>query len=103
MSVRNVDKKLRRRDDQIVSLKEQVEEKNKLESRVQDAEKASKRLQVNLYNAWKRYKDIDEECQELTIRSQYLNERVAGLQTALDVGNERNCLLQRVEELESHI
>lgn len=55
-----------------------------MEGRVQDAEKASKRLQVNLYNARKRCKDIDEECQELSIRSRYLNERVAGLQAALD-------------------
>ena len=35
------------------------------------------------------------------IRSRYVNERAAGLQTALDdIGNERDCLLQCVEELE---
>ena len=103
LSVRNVNKKLRRRDDQIVSLKEQVKEKNKFEGRVQDAEKASKRLQVNLYNARKRCKEIDEECQELSVRSRYLNERVAGLQAALDdIGNERDCLLQK-EQLTQEI
>ena len=103
LSVRNVNKKLKRRDDQIVSLKEQVKEKDKLEGRVQDAEKVSKRLQVNLYNARKRCKHIDEECQQLSDRSRYLSERVAGLQATLDdVGNERDLLLQRIEELESH-
>ena len=73
-----------------------------MEGRIKDAEKVSKRLQVNLYNARKRCKDIDEECQQLSDRSRYLSERVAGLQATLDVGNERDLLLQRIEELESH-
>ena len=39
----------------------------------------------------------------MSAHTQYLNAKVAGLQGALeDVENERDCLLQRVEELESH-
>ena len=98
-----MNKRLRRRDDQIVSLKEQVKEKNKVEAHLQNAEKVSKRLQVNLCNARKHCKAIDEECQVLSAHTQYLNAKVTGLRGALDdIGNERDCLLQRVEELESH-
>ena len=39
VSIRNVNKRLQRRDDQIVSLKEQVKEKDKIEAHLQNAEK----------------------------------------------------------------
>ena len=103
LSVRNVNKRLRRRDDQIVCLKEQVKEKIKIESNLENAEKVSKRLQVNLCNARKRCKAIVDECQALSAHTQYLDKKVLGLREALDdVGSERDSLIQRVEELESH-
>ena len=102
LSVRNVNKRLRCRDDQIVCLKEQVEE-IKIKSNLENAEKISKRLQVNLCNARKCCKAIVDECQALSAHTQYLDKKVLGLREALDdVGSERDSLIQRIEELESH-
>ena len=42
LSIRNVNKRLRRRDNQIICLKEQVKEKVKIESNLENAEKVSK-------------------------------------------------------------
>ena len=103
LSIRNVNKRLRRRDNQIVCLKEQVKEKVKIESNLENAEKVSKRLQVNLCYAKKRCKAIADECQALSTHAQIIDEKVIGLREALDdVRSERDFLIQRVEELESH-
>ena len=104
LSVRDVNKKLQCRDDQIVSLNEQVKEENKIEDHLQNTEKVSKRLQASLYNTRKYCKAVDNECKVLSAHAQCLHAKIAGLQHELnDVGNERDCLLQRVEELESHM
>ena len=103
LSIRNVNKRLRRRDNQIVCLKEQVKEKVKIESNLENAEKVSKRLQFNLCYAKKRCKAIADECQALSTHAQIIDEKVIGLREALDdVRSERDFLIQRVEELESH-
>ena len=53
--------------------------------------------------AKKRCKAITDECQALSTHSQIIDEKVIGLREALDdVRSERDFLIQRVEELESH-
>ena len=95
----SVRKKLRRRDDK---LKEQIKEKDEIEAQLNRANQVSKRHQVNLSNARKRILTVVEECKCLSAHTKQLNEKALELQSTLDfVGNECDCLRQRVEELES--
>ena len=62
----------------------------------------SKRHQVNLSNTRKWIMNVVGECKSLSEYAKQLNKKAMELQSTLDfVGNERDCLLQRVEELES--
>ena len=102
LSVRNINKKLRRRDDTITKLKEQIKEKDEIEAQLNRANQVLKRHQVNLSNARKRILTVVEECKCLSAHTKQLNEKSLELQSTLDfVGNECDCLRQRVEELES--
>ena len=103
LSIQNTNKKLRRRDDKIVRLKEKVKMKNKVEDCLKKAEIANRRCLANLFYARKKCKGMVEEFQDLSIRTQELSEKAAGLQAAPDdVESERDSLLQQIEELESH-
>ena len=61
----------------------------------------SKRHQVNLSNTRKRIMNVVGECKSLSEYAKQLNKKAMELQSTDFVGNERDCLLQRVEELES--
>ena len=88
----NINRKLRRRDDTITKLKEQIKVKSEIEAQLNRAKQVSKRHQVNLFNAQKQILTVVEECKSLSAHTKHLNEKALELQSALDfVGNERDC------------
>ena len=102
LSVRNVNKKLKRIDDMIARLKEQIKERGDVEAELERAKKVSKHHQVNLSNARKRIVNVIGECNSLSEHAKQLSQKAMDIKSTLDfVGNERDCLLQHVKELES--
>ncbi len=102
LSVRNTNKKLRRRDDQIAKLKEEVTERRRIEDRLKQTELAAEKRRINLVYAKKKSVSVAKEMEQLKAQTRELDKAVTELHSELDsVQDEREFLLQSVAELES--
>ena len=102
VSVRNTNKKLRRRDEQITHLKEETKENKKLKDRLERTEIASERHRANLVHAKKRAENVALEMDELKVHTKLLETKLGELSLEIrSIEDERECLLQRLEELQS--
>ena len=103
LSVRNTNKKLKRRDEKITELKEQVKGKENLQHNLNQATSRIKNYQYRLGIAKSKCDTISHKCDHLQSVAQDLNKEVVLFKTSLqDSENEHNCLLERLQELESH-
>jgi len=103
LSVRNTNKKLKRRDEKITELKEQVADKEKLQHSLNQATARIKHYQYKLGVAKSKYDTISDKCDHLKSVAQDLNEEVVLFKNSLQgYENEYICLLERLQELESH-
>lgn len=103
LSVRNTNKKLKRRDEKITELKEQVKDREKLQCNLNQAIGRLKSYQYRLGVAKNKYNTISEKCDHLKSIAQDLNQEMVVFKSSLqDSENEHNSLLERLQELESH-
>ena len=101
LNVRTMNKKLRRRDEKITRLKEEVKEKRKFEDRVKRTKLTAQRYRVNLWNAKKRADCIVKETKQLYAQTKLVDKEMIELRKELyDVVDERDSLLQRILELQ---
>ena len=103
LSVRNTNKKLKRRDEKIVELKEQVEDQEKLHLSLDQAKTHVRSYQNRLAIAKNQYDTITQKCDHLQVVAKDLNKEVEMFKGSLhDSENKYFCLLERLQELESH-
>ena len=103
LSVRNTNKKIKRRDEKITELKEQVKDREKLQCNLNQAIGRLKSYQYKLDVAKNKFNTISEKCDRLKSIAQDLNEEVVVFKSSLqDSENEHISLLERLQELESH-
>ena len=104
LSIRNTNKKLKRRDEKILELKEQVKENEKLQQGLNKATTRVKSYQYKLGVSKSKCDTISEKCDHLESVAQGLNKDVISLKQSLqDSENDYERLFERLQELESHM
>ena len=113
VSIRNVNKKLRRREGQIAALTEEVKKRKRLSAHLKRVQSNAERYRINLHNTKKKSGSVADEVQQLEkkilameesidTRAEVYVQEVAGLKDALDsTRDEYDTLVGRVNDLES--
>ncbi|XP_065893139.1 uncharacterized protein [Dysidea avara] len=101
LSVRNTNKKLKRRDEKINELKEQVKDKEKLQHNLQQATTRVRSYQNKLTVATNKYDSITQKCDHLQMVTKDLNEELElATRSLCDSENKYDCMLERLQELQ---
>jgi len=100
LSVRNTNKKLRRKDNKIAELKE-VNECRSIENRLKQTELVAEKRKANLVYAKKKSESIAKEMEQLKAQTRQLDKVVTELHAELDCVQDEREFLQRIAELES--
>ena len=104
LSIQNTNKKLKRRDEKILKLKEQVKENEKLQQGLNKATVRVKSYQYKLGVSKSKCDTISEKCDHLESVVQGLNKDIISLKLSLqDSENDYERLFERLQELESHM
>lgn len=104
LNVRNINKRIKRRDELIEKLRKEVTHKQKAEAKLEEVKKLSKKHQVALCRAKKENETTIKEVHHLNMHAQCLTDKVAELNAALEnVEYDHDCLFQRLSELETHM
>jgi len=90
LSVCNTNKKLKRRDEKVIELKEQVKDKQKLEHSLQQATTRIRSYQCRLTNAKNKYDSISQKCDSLQMFIKDLHEELE--LTTVEV----HCVIQKI-------
>ena len=100
LSVYNTNKKLKRRNEKIIELKEQ--DKQKLEYSLQQATTRFRSYQCRLTNAKNKYDSISQKCDSLQMFIKDIHEELVLTRNSLcDSEDKYECMLERLQELES--
>ena len=104
LSIRNTNKKLKRRDEKILDLKELVKESEKSKEGLNKATARVKSYQYKLSVSKSKCDTISERCDHLESVVQGLNKDVISLKQSLQHSeNNYDRLFERLQELESHV